>query len=391
MTNRVILIVLDSLGVGYSKDAGEFGDTGANTLGHIIENNPNLRIPNLKKLGIGKLPGIADLIEGGENQIEGCYGRMTELSKGKDTTTGHWEIAGIETKVPFNTYPNGFPKDFIKAFEKKIGRKTIGNVSISGTEILQKLGEHHEQTGDVIIYTSEDSVFQIAANVEIISLEELYNICKIAREMLVGKWTCGRVIARPYKLEHGERIRTADRHDYSIDPHEETMLDIIKESDKKVYAIGKINDIFNGKGVTETISTKDNMDGVDKMLQIIKAEFEGVIFVNLVDFDSKFGHRRNVVGYGNAIEEFDKRLPEIIKESKENDIIMICADHGNDPTFEGFNHTREYVPLLVKGKNIKEDINLGTRDTFADIAATICEYLGVRRVKLGKSFLEDIK
>ena len=390
MNKRVILIVLDSLGVGYAEDAHLFGDENSNTLGHILEKCSDLKIPNLSKFGILNLPGMSKYHSKNIEYIKGSYGRMKEISVGKDTTTGHWEIAGLETKEPFQTYPDGFPKEFIEAFEKKIGRKTVGNISISGTEIIEKLGEHHEKTGDIIVYTSDDSVFQIAANVDVIPLDELYKICKIAREMLIGKWACARVIARPYKIIDNARIRTSDRHDYSVDPHGKTMLNYISQGGKEVYSIGKIRDIFNGCGITKSVSTKDNLDGIVKTIEAIKTDFEGLIFTNLVDFDSKYGHRRNPEGYGVAIEEFDRYLPEIIKNMKSEDILILTADHGNDPTFKGFNHTREYVPLLVIGDLIKENNKLGTLNTFADISATICDYLDVENTGLGTSFLKKV-
>ena len=392
MNKRVILIVMDSLGVGFAPDAADFGDYGANTLGHILENCPELKIDNLKKMGLCNLPAIKNYVRDvpDEQDVIGCFGQMEEISSGKDTTTGHWEIAGLETKVPFQTYPDGFPKDFIQLFEKEIGRKTIGNIPISGTEIIEKLGPRHEKTGEVIVYTSEDSVFQIAANVDVIPLDELYEMCKVARRLLVGKWACARVIARPYKIVDGKRVRTSDRHDYSVSPHGKTMLDYISQEGKTVYSVGKIKDIFNGCGITESVSTKDNMDGVNKTLEAMSKDFEGLIFTNLVDFDSKFGHRRNTKGYGEAIEEFDREIPQILNSMKQDDILIICADHGNDPTYKGFNHTREHVPLIVVGDKVKKGVNLGTRSTFADIAATICDYLEVEADIIGKSFLGDV-
>lgn len=394
MLRRVIIIILDSLGVGYSQDARLFGDEGANTLGSIIKTNPKLKIDNLKKLGILNLPKILPISKelGIEykNEIIGSFGQMAEISKGKDTTTGHLEIAGLETKIPSKTYTDGFPQDFIEEFERKIGRKTIGNISISGTEIIEKLGDRHEKTGDIIVYTSADSVFQIAANIDIIPLDELYKICEIARKLLVGKWQCDRVIARPYKRVDGKRVRTSDRHDYALDPHGTTILDIVKESGKEVCAIGKIGDIFNNKGITRKIITKSNLDGINRSVEAIKEDFGGIIFTNLVDFDSKFGHRRDPKGYGKALEEFDYHLPRILQGLKRKDILIISADHGNDPCFLGFNHTRENVPLLVYGHNIKPNNYIGTRSTFGDVAATISEYLGVEKTLIGKSFLKEI-
>ena len=394
MSKRIVLIIMDSVGVGYGKDADEFGDMGSNTLGSIIRENPRLKIDNLKSMGILNLEKILPIAQQAKikmpKKIIGSYGQMSELSKGKDTTTGHLEIAGLETSVPSKTYADGFPKEFIEAFEKRIGRKTMGNISISGVEIIEKLGEEHEKTGNIIVYTSADSVFQIAANVDIIPLEELYRICQIAREMFIGKWQCDRVIARPYRRVNGKPVRTPDRHDYALDPHGTTLLDILKNSGKEVYAIGKIADIFNNRGITQRVTTKDNNDGISKTIQALKMDFEGLIFVNLVDFDSKYGHRRDPRGYGEALEQFDFRIPEIMKNLRDDDILIISADHGNDPCFKGFNHTRENIPLLVYGKNIKENNYLGIRDTFADISATASEYFNVDKTGLGKSFLSEI-
>ncbi len=394
MSKRIVLIIMDSVGVGYGKDADEFGDMGSNTLGSIIRENPRLKIDNLKSMGILNLEKILPIAQQAKikmpEKIIGSYGQMSELSKGKDTTTGHLEIAGLETSVPSKTYADGFPKEFIEEFEKRIGRKTMGNISISGVEIIEKLGEEHEKTGNIIVYTSADSVFQIAANVDIIPLEELYRICQIAREMLIGKWQCDRVIARPYRRVNGKPVRTPDRHDYALDPHGITLLDILKNSGKEVYAIGKIADIFNNRGITQRVTTKDNNDGISKTIQALKMDFEGLIFVNLVDFDSKYGHRRDPRGYGEALEQFDFRIPEIMKNLRDDDILIISADHGNDPCFKGFNHTRENIPLLVYGKNIKENNYLGIRDTFADISATASEYFNVDKTGLGKSFLSEI-
>lgn len=390
MDKRVTIIVTDSMGVGAAPDASKFGDAGADTLGHIIEHVPEIDIRNLEKLGIFKISGLERFDKNPKASALGAYGKMKEVSAGKDTTTGHWEIAGLKTQIPFKTYPDGFPKEFIEAFEKATGRKTVGNIPISGTEIIEMYGPHHEKTGDLIVYTSEDSVFQIAANVDVVPLSELYSACEKARELLKGEWACARVIARPYKIENGKRIRTSDRHDYSVSPPEKTMLDLISESGLRVHAIGKIRDIFNGCGVTTSVATKSNDDGVDKTVDALKERFSGLIFTNLVDFDSKYGHRRNIEGYAKAIEDFDRRLPEIMEAMNDEDILIICADHGNDPAYQGFNHTREFVPLLVYGKNVKPGVNLGIRDTFSDVAASVCDYLGVRDTGAGISFIKEI-
>ena len=387
---RATIIVMDSLGIGELPDAENYGDKGANTFGHIAENVPELAIPNLARLGFGNIAGAA----GGKFAVdapEGAFGKMSEVSKGKDTITGHWEISGLETKTPFKTYPEGFPKEFIKAYEEAIGVEVLGNGTASGTEIIERLGAEHEATGKPIVYTSADSVFQIATNTAVIPLERLYEICEIARKMLVGDWACGRVIARPYIIdENGHRKRTSDRKDYAVDPSGKTTLDNVKDGGKITYTVGKISNIFNNNGVSISVHTDNNMDGVDKTLAALETDFEGFIFTNLVDFDSEYGHRRNPVGYGKAIMEFDARIPEIIAKMKDEDILFICADHGNDPVHTGWDHTREYVPLVVYGKNVKPGTDLGVRKTFADVGATICDYLGVAPTAIGTSFLKDI-
>ncbi|QOX65863.1 phosphopentomutase [Anoxybacterium hadale] len=381
---RAVLIVLDSLGIGEMPDAPGYGDAGADTLGHIAESKADLAIPNLLSLGLGNIEGVTKLKADAEPK--GAYGRLTEMSKGKDTITGHWEIAGLYTEIPFKTFPE-FPEEFMEAFEKEIGIETLGNYAASGTEIIEALGPEHEKTGKPIIYTSADSVFQIAANTDVIPLERLYHICEVARRMLVGDVQVGRVIARPYVIQDGQRVRTSDRKDYAVSPSGKTVMDHIKDSGKLVYAIGKINDIFNGQGVSLSVHTDSNMDGVDKTVQALHADFEGFIFTNLVDFDSKYGHRRDPVGYGKCLEEFDNRLPEIMGAMKADDILILCADHGNDPVHEGWDHTREYVPVVVWGKRLKQSVNLGTRASFADISATIAEYLSVSKSEMGESFL----
>lgn len=390
---RVTLIVTDSLGVGALPDAAGYGDAGADTFGHIVdvmnEQEGGISIPNLQTLGFCNIDGAA----GGRLAVSepiGAYGRFAEISKGKDTTTGHWEIAGLKTEVPFKTYPNGFPKEFMDKFEKAIGTQTLGNYPASGTEIIEVLGDEHEATGKPIVYTSADSVFQIAANTDVIPLERLYEICRTARKMLTGEFACCRVIARPYVIENGRRRRTSDRHDYSVTPPAPTVLDKIKEAGKTVYAIGKINDIFNGRGVTDKVKTRSNMDGVDKTIEALKQDFEGFIFTNLVEFDSEYGHRRNPVGYGRAIEEFDGRIPEILEAMNDDDVLMICSDHGNDPVHSGTDHTREYIPFVMYGSHIR-NVNLGTGSTFADIGATVCDILGVCGTGLGASVFDRVK
>ena len=388
---RAILIVLDSMGVGELPDAGRFGDEGSDTFGHIAETmGDDFKIPNLKDLGIGNIK--ADGVKAfADTKPLGAYGKLGEQSIGKDTITGHWEIAGIETMTPFKTYPDGFPTEFIKAFEEKIGTEVIGNYPESGTVIIDRHGEEHEKTGKPIVYTSSDSVFQIAANTAVIPLERLYEMCQIARDLLQGDWACGRVIARPYIINaEGKRERTSDRHDYAVSPPEETLLNKVEKAGKTSFAVGKINDIFNGYGVTEYVKTKDNMDGVDKTIEAMGKVEEGLIFTNLVDFDSQYGHRRDPVGYGKAIMEFDARLPEIYLNMREGDLLILCADHGNDPTAPGFDHTREYIPVILAGSEVKRGANIGVRDSFADIGATIAEYLGTEKLSIGTSFLQEI-
>jgi len=389
MDRKVVLVVLDSVGIGELPDAELYGDKGSNTLGNIAKHVKGFSIPNLEALGIGSIEGVENLIKC-ENP-EGIYGRCSELSKGKDTITGHWEMAGVILETPLQTYPNGFPKEIMDEFEAKIGRKTLGNVVASGTAIIEELGEEHIRTGYPIIYTSADSVFQIAANEDIIPLEDLYKMCQIAREMLVGDKMVGRVIARPFKgMKKGEFVRTANRHDYALEPFNKTALEYVSEAGLPMAAVGKIKDIFTGKGVTESVSIKDNMDGVDKTIQMMKSHSNGFIFTNLVDFDMKFGHRNDVEGYAKALEEFDDRLPEIKEALGNNDVLIITADHGCDPTTEGTDHSREYVPVIVYGRNLKEDIDLGTRNGFCDIGKTVLDLLGIENDLVGKSFKDLI-
>lgn len=387
--NRIIWIVIDSVGVGALPDAKSFGDEGVNTLGHIVKEFSDIKIPNMIKLGLGNIDGI-DYINNIDSPI-GSFGRCNEVSQGKDTTTGHWEMTGLLVDTPFKTFENGFPKEIIDEFERRTGRKVVANKPASGTAILDEFGEHQMKTGDVIVYTSADSVFQIAAHEDIIPLEELYEMCKTAREIMMGEYAVARVIARPYVGScNGQFERTSNRRDYSLNPFDKTVLDNIKEKGLDVIGVGKIEDIFNGQGITEAIHTKDNMDGVDQTINYIKKENKGLIFTNLVDFDSKYGHRRNIKGYKEALEEFDARIPEIIEAMNDKDILIINADHGNDPAYKGTDHTREYIPLLVYGKDIKEGINLGTRNTFADIGATVADILNVSKTKNGTSFKEEV-
>lgn len=388
MINRAILIVLDSVGIGELPDAGEYGDIGSNTLGNISNNIPDFKLNNLEKLGLGLIPG-AGKIEKVSNPAA-AYGKMSEKSKGKDTTTGHWEMAGIILDKAFPTYPNGFPIDLMDEYEALIGTKTIGNKPASGTVIINELGDEHVRTGYPIVYTSADSVFQIAAHEDVIPIEKLYELCKIARNLLKGEHAVGRVIARPFTGTSGNYKRTDRRRDFSLEPTYKTMLDVIKESGFETAAVGKIEDIFASKGITKAVHTHNNMDGVDKTIEYMQQVSKGLIFTNLVDFDMQYGHRNDVEGYANALKDFDNRLPEIINNLRDDDVLIITADHGCDPTTPSTDHSREYVPLLVYGMQIKRGVNLGTRETFADISATILEMFGLKALKNGKSFLKEI-
>ena len=384
---RVTVIVLDSVGIGELPDAVEFGDAGSNTLGHIAEASNGIVLPNMEKLGLGSLTDIKGVPK--TSNPQGAYGKANEASKGKDTTTGHWEIGGVILEKPFPTYPNGFPKVVLDEIEKRTGRKILCNMPYSGTDVLDDFGDEQLETGAWILYTSADPVLQIAAHEEKIPLKELYETCKIALEICGEHSPVARVIARPYiGSSKGNFKRTSNRHDYSIEPPKDTILDKIKASDLDVIAIGKTSDIFSGKGITESKGTnKDNKDGIIKTIHALKDDTKGLIFTNLVDFDMLYGHRRNVKGYKDALEEFDNYLPEIISNLKDKEILIITADHGCDPTYKGTDHTREYIPILVYGKGIK-NVDLGIRSTFADIAATIEELLLGNKVE--GSFAKDL-
>jgi phosphopentomutase len=377
------------VGMGELPDAEKYGDRGSNTLSNIALNVKDFSLPNLQDLGLGNIDSIKAIEKA--NTPKGCFGRMAEKSAGKDTTTGHWEISGIILDKPFPVYPQGFPKEIIDAFEKAIGTKVIGNIAASGTEIIKMLGDEHVKTGYPIVYTSADSVFQIAAHEDVISIEKLYDMCSKARAILSGEHAVGRVIARPFIGSNGEYKRTARRKDFSLEPIGKTVLDYAKEKGYDVKAVGKIEDIFSNRGITHSVHTHSNSDGVDKTLEYLEENFEGIVFTNLVDFDMVYGHRNDVEGYAKALMEFDKRLPEIINALKDDDILFITADHGCDPTTESTDHSREYVPLLVYGKNLKQNVNLGTRSSFCDIAATIANYLGISEELPGKSFLDEIR
>jgi phosphopentomutase len=388
---RVFLIVLDSVGCGYLPDAEKFDDVGADTLGHIAEKIKNFNLPNLFKLGLGNIVNSKNVKP--VKEAIGIYGKMSEKSASKDTTIGHWEIAGIITEKPFPTYPNGFPEDLLKKFMEVTGVKGyLGNKPASGTEIIKELGEEHIRTGYPIVYTSADSVFQIAAHEEVIPIEKLYEICRKTREILVGEHNIGRVIARPFIGKPGNFVRTERRRDFSVSPSGETLLDKVKKAGKDVVAIGKIEDIFAQQGITEAIHTGNNKDGIQAIYECIKNEkINGLVFANLVDFDMLYGHRRNIEGYYNALLEFDNAIPKFLENLKNDDILFITADHGNDPTFKGTDHTREYVPILGYGPAIKSNFNIGVRETFADLGQTIAEILNVEKIKDGTSFWNLIK
>jgi phosphopentomutase len=389
MINNVTLIVLDSVGIGELPDAYRYSDEGSNTLSNIIRDAKDVSLPNLNKLGLGTIKGVTGLQS--VNEIDGSYGRLMEKSPGKDTTTGHWEIGGIILEQPFPTFPNGFPNELISQFERLIGTKIIGNKVASGTVIINELGQEHISTGYPIVYTSADSVFQIAAHEDIIPVNKLYEICKTAREILKDKYAVGRVIARPFTGESGNFTRTSNRRDFSLKPIHDTLLDRIKNEGYEVMAVGKIEDIFGGQGITESIHTENNMDGVDKTIEFMKKHKKGLVFTNLVDFDMKYGHRNDVEGYAKALMDFDIRLPEIISNLREDEVLMITADHGCDPTTESTDHSREYIPVLIYGDKIKKGVDIGTRESFTDIGKTIIEMLGIHDEKAnGQSFANMI-
>lgn len=385
---KIHLLVLDSVGIGEAPDAKAFNDEGSHTLGHIAE-KAGLKLPNMQKMGLGNIASIKGIDS--VNETSGYFTKLEEKSVGKDTMTGHWELMGLHIDKPFRVFPEGFPDDLINQIEEHTGRKIVGNKPASGTEIIDEYGEHQMKTGDLIVYTSADPVLQIAAHEEVIPLSELYDICEYVRELTKDDpYMIGRIIARPYLGEPGNFTRTSNRHDYALDPFGKTVLDSLKEDGKDVIAVGKINDIFNGQGLTESVRTTSNMDGVDKLLEVMKKDFNGLSFTNLVDFDALYGHRRDVQGYKEALEAFDARVPELIEGLGEEDLLMITADHGNDPTQPGTDHTREFVPLLVFSPGLKEAKAL-PQGYFADISATIAENFGVQSTGFGESFLKHIK
>jgi phosphopentomutase len=382
--DRVIWIVLDSVGVGAMPDASDYGDEGSDTLGHISMKR-KMELPNLCRLGLANIRNLAGLSRA--ERPAGAYGKCRLASPGKDTTTGHWEMAGIILEHPFPVYRHGFPAEIIVEFEEKIGRKVIGNKPASGTEIIRELGQEHMRTGSPIVYTSADSVFQIAAHEQVIPLEHLYRMCEIARDMLCGPNEVGRVIARPFLGEPGNFVRTPNRHDYAVPPPEGMLLDQLASREVPVYAIGKISDIFLGRGITESVTTKNNEDGMEKTMAAMEQQARGLVFVNLVDFDQQYGHRNDVPGYARALEAVDRWLPNL--ELQPKDLLIITADHGCDPTTPSTDHSREYTPLLVYGHHVKEDCSLGTRGSLADIGQTVAENFGATLIA-GQSFLQDI-
>lgn len=386
---RIFLVVMDSVGIGEAPDAEKFGDKGSDTLGHIAEKMNGLKMPNMGKLGLSHIREIKGIEK--VNKPLAYYTKMQEASNGKDTMTGHWEIMGLNIQTPFRVFPDGFPPELISELETRTGRKIIGNKPASGTEILDELGEEHMKTGSLIVYTSADSVLQIAAHEDIIPIEEQYDICKLARELTLDeKYMVGRVIARPFLGEPGNFKRTSNRHDYALKPFDRTVMSELKDSGYDVISIGKISDIFDGEGVTKSLRTISNMDGMDKLVDSLNMEFTGLSFLNLVDFDALYGHRRDPIGYGKALEEYDARLPEVFEKMQDDDLLIITADHGNDPVHPGTDHTREYVPLLVYSKRMTEGKELPICETFADIGATVAENFNVKMPSYGKSFLKEL-
>ena len=383
---RLFLIVLDSVGIGEAPDAAQFGDEGSNTVRAAVEAGADL--PNLRRLGLFNIDGM-DWTEPEAAPI-GAFGRMREASMGKDTTIGHWEIAGVVSPKPLPTFPDGFPPEIIRNFEKLTGRKVICNKPYSGTQLLLDYGREHVETGALMVYTSADSVFQVAAHEDIVPIEELYHDCELAREMLTGDYAVGRVIARPFVGEYPNYTRTARRHDYSLQPPRATMLNNLEDAGYECIGVGKISDIFAGSGITQQIRTQNNTDGIAKTLDLMENDFEGICFVNLVDFDMVYGHRNDAPGYARALMEFDQALPKFMEQMGEDDLLIITADHGCDPSTPSTDHSREYTPMLAWSKKIRPGANLGTRTTFADIGATVLEYFSLENRTDGQSFLKEI-
>ncbi len=386
--DRVTIIVLDGVGVGALPDAGKYGDAGSNSVGNTARAVGGLSLPHMGRLGLGNLTEIEGVPP--RKDTLGAYGRLAEASAGKDTTFGHWELAGVISPRPLPTYPEGFPRDVMEEYERRIGRKTLGNKAISGTVVIEELGEEHMRTGYPIVYTSADSVFQVAAHEEVIPLEELYRICRIAREMLKGEHGVGRVIARPFVGEPGSFTRTENRRDFSLPPPEPTLLDRLVEAGWQAIGVGKIDDIFAQQGLTACHHTVDNAVACDEVISLLRSDATGFVLANLIEFDMLYGHRNNPEGYAGALEHFDKRLPEIMQSLQRRDVLFIVADHGNDPTTPSTDHSREYVPLLVYGPQVKEAVDLGIRETFADVGATVAELLGIEALRNGTSFVQEI-
>lgn len=391
MFKRIFLIVMDSLGIGEAPDAEAYNDVGAHTIGHIAE-RMDLNIPNMQSLGYGNIAPIKHVPP--VDKPKAFYTKMQEASLGKDTMTGHWEMMGLYTTKPFQTFTDtGFPDELIKELEKRTGRKVVGNIAASGTEIIKEMGEDHMKTGDLIVYTSSDSVLQIAMHEDIIPIEEQYHICEIAREMMMKpEWKVGRIIARPFVGTNKNNFkRTSNRHDYALKPFDKTTLNFLSEAGYDVIALGKINDIFVGYGITEFSKTKNNDDGMRQLIEVAKKDFNGLCFLNLVDFDALYGHRRNPIGYGKAIEDYDKQLPEFFAELNKDDLVMITADHGNDPIHHGTDHTREYVPLLVYSPRFIQGKKLPLFKTFADLGMTINDNFKTEKPHHGVSFLDKLE
>ncbi|HOW27972.1 MAG TPA: phosphopentomutase [Elusimicrobiota bacterium] len=389
--DRVILIVIDSVGCGELPDAADYGDRGSDTLGHIAQSMNGLHVPTMASLGLGRIVDLK-VPEYKHLPLRGAYGRMAERSAGKDTTTGHWEMMGIILQKAFPTFPQGFPSELIAAFEAKIGRKTIGNKAASGTEIIKELGDEHVRTGSPIVYTSADSVFQIACHEDIIPLDGQYEICRQARELLTGDFAVGRVIARPFKGKSGAYARTPGRKDFSVVPFQETVLDRLKSNGLMVCGIGKIEDIFAGKGITDVIHSHGNQEGMrDTLSAVQNLKRRGLIFVNLVDFDMLYGHRNDAKGYAHALEEFDAWLPTLVRNMTPKDLLLITADHGNDPGDVSTDHTREYVPLLAYCLSCRQGVDLGTRSSFSDVGATILQTFNLPPLPAGKGFMTELQ
>ncbi len=386
--HRVAVVVLDGVGVGALPDAADFGDEGSDSVGNTARVVGGLALPHMGRLGLGNLtdvqgvPPVSDTL--------GAYGRMAEVSAGKDSTVGHWELMGVVSERPLPTYPHGFPPGLIEEYERRIGRKTLGNIAISGTVIIDRLGEEHVRTGWPIVYTSADSVFQVAAHEEVIPLDELYRLCQIAREMLTGEHGVGRVIARPFVGVPGSFVRTKNRRDFSLEPPERTLLDRLVEVGQDVVGVGKVDDLFAKRGFTTCHHTVDNMVAAEKVVELLSGDWQGLILANLIEFDMLYGHRNNPEGYARALEVFDAQLPRIMEAMKSGDVLFIVADHGNDPTTPSTDHSREYVPLLVYGGRVKAGVAVGTRESFADLGATIAELLGIGPLPHGTSFVREI-